>query len=90
MWWSVFWLSLGFLLRTLNEWCDKTKARLQPTCQSIKSTLEEWRAQMFDLMLLASSFALVYTCFMIMHVSTWQALLIFLFWSFIVVLIKVE
>jgi hypothetical protein len=42
----------------------------------------------FDLVVVGLSFALVCVVFAVLHVTTWQALLVFLFWLVVILLIK--
>jgi len=73
--WAAFWLSLGFALKWMREAWAAARAR--------------WGPKMFDVLLVGLSFALVWLAFGVLHVTTWQALLIFLFWGLIVTVVKV-
>ena len=45
---------------------------------------------MFDVLLVLLSFALVCVVFGALHLTIWQALVVFVFWSFVVLMAKVE
>ncbi len=52
--------------------------------------LKERGEAMFDVLLVLLSFALIFVVFGTLHLTIWQALLVFLFWSFVVLMVKVE
>ena len=52
--------------------------------------LKERGAVMFDVLLVLLSFALVCVVFGALHLTIWQALVVFVFWSLVVLMAKVE
>lgn len=56
--------------------------------------IREWRekhgAKVYDFLTTLLSFLLIYVCFAVLHVTTWQAFIIFLFWSFVLIVPRVE
>ena len=49
---------------------------------------EKRGSAVFDFMLVGLSFTLVCVVFAVLHLTTWQALLVFLFWLVVILLIK--
>jgi hypothetical protein len=73
----MMWWSFGWLgLGFLIKW--------------IKELWEKRGRGVFNLMLLTLSFALIYLLFGVLTVTTWQALLIFVFWLIVALIVKVE
>ncbi len=52
--------------------------------------LQEHKKVMFDTMLLLLSFGLIWMTFGALQVTIWQAIVVYLFWSVIVAIIKAE
>lgn len=52
--------------------------------------LKERGEAMFDVLLVLLSFALICVAFGPLHLTIWQALVVFVFWSFVVLMTKVE
>jgi hypothetical protein len=75
--WAVIWLTIGFALKWIRE-----------ACQSICAWIKKGAPQMFNFLLVVTSFALIYVIFGILHVTTFQALLVLVFWFLISALAK--
>lgn len=52
--------------------------------------IQERREAMFDTMLLLLSFGLIWMTFGALHLTIWQAMVVFLFWSALIAVIKAE
>ena len=79
--WALVWLGIGFLWKWFRECVQGLKERWQ-------SWKGRWGTQVFDAFLIAMSFALVYALFGVLHVTTWQAFWVFVFWSVVTIVIK--
>ena len=88
--WALVWLGIGFLIKWIKEcWtgiCQRLRQRWNRVVEFMKEATSKW----YDFSTLLLSFALVYLSFAVLHVTTWQAFLIFLFWSFIILMLRVE
>jgi hypothetical protein len=51
---------------------------------------QDRKKTMFDMMLILLSFGLIWMTFGALHLTIWQAIVVYLFWSVIVIMIKAE
>lgn len=79
MWWPFAWLTLGFVLKWIRE-----------ACTAIRAKFNEWSPVVFDILLLLSSFLVLWVTFGVWHVSSGQGFLILFFWSFVLIIFKVK
>lgn len=88
MWFPFVWLALGFVLKWTREFIDSTCRCAKRTYWEVEAKLIDWGPRMFDFLILILSFALVWLLFGLLAVTIWKAIIVFLFWGFVVVAIK--
>lgn len=76
MWFPVAWLSLGFALKWIREAFEKFN--------------KKWGEDMFDILLLILTFALIITLVGFMHVDGMILFLCFAMWSLACLMIKAK
>jgi hypothetical protein len=77
--WAAIWLGIGFALK----WWNEKKG-------GFYERLNKWSENMFDLIVLILSFLLIFVVFGVMHLTTWQAFIVLVFWSFVIIVIKAK
>jgi len=77
--WAGIWLGIGFALK----WWNERKG-------SFYAKIKEWSEKMFDLILVAASFALIWVVFGTLALGGWKAALVLAFWSFLLVVLKAK
>ena len=77
--WAAIWLGIGFALKWWNERKGTFYAKIK-----------EWSEKMFDFILAGASFSLIWLVFGPLNLGWGSALLAFLFWGFVLVVLKVE
>jgi hypothetical protein len=79
MWFPAAWLAIGFAIKWSKE-----------AVSFIIDRINKWSEKMFDVFYVSMSFALVISSFTYMNLTTWQAVIVFLFWSFVGLMMKVK
>jgi Na+/serine symporter len=77
--WAAIWLGIGFALKWWNERKGTFYAKIK-----------EWSEKMFNLILVVASFALVWIVFGVLALTGSKALMVFVFWWLVLIVLKAK
>jgi Na+/serine symporter len=77
--WAAIWLGIGFALKWWNERKGTFYAKIK-----------EWSEKMFNLILVVASFALVWIVFGVLALTGIKALMVFVFWWLVLIVLKAK